>query len=119
MLGQERIQRRNDIAAAEIDRRTEPYRPRDLLDPQSNESFQFVGLGQETACTLNQQSSFIGQVDGACRVMQECCSIVFFERNQPLGDGSRREAEFPPGSRQAAFFDDTEEQDQVIEDHHS
>src|SRR6202030_900052 len=99
-------------------RRAQPDRSRYLVHSKANESFQFVGFRQQASRSRNQQSSLIRQADGSGRAMQERRSIVFFERDQALGDGSRRKAEFPPGRRQAAFLNDAQEQDQVIENHH-
>jgi hypothetical protein len=51
--------------------------------------------------------------------MQERRTVILFQRDQALGDGSGRKAEFATSRRQAAFLNNAKEQGQVVEGHHS
>jgi hypothetical protein len=68
---------------------------------------------------LDQQPTLIGQADRSGRAVRQRRAIVLLQREQALGDGSRRKPAFPSGRRKIAFFHDAKKQSQVVEDRHS
>ncbi len=80
VLGQESIEDRNEVAPAEIDRRTQSDRAGYPVHAKTNKRLQLVGFGQEAPGALDQQSPLVGQADGPGRAQQERCSEISFQR---------------------------------------